>query len=71
MKKIDQQQQDINELIHLLALDGFDSNDIGLIINTVRNWTFLKDEQRLRDALVRGSVMIDHVQHFEKQMKID
>ena len=71
MKNIDRQQQDINDLIHQLALDGFDSNDIGLIINTVRTWTFLKDEQRIRDALVRGSVMVDAIQHFENQLKVD
>ena len=68
---IDKQQQDINELIHLLALDGYNQKDICLLIQTIRRWAFLKDGQRINDALCRGSVMIDHVQHFENQMKID
>ena len=71
MKNLDQQQQDINELIHLLALDGYTQNDICLIIQTMRNWAFLKAGHQINDALCRGDVMVDHVKHFEKQMKID
>ena len=71
MKKIDQQQQDINTLIHLLALDGYRMTDICLIIQTIRSWCFLKDGDRINDALCRGSVMIEHVQHFANQMRIE
>ena len=66
----DKQERMICELIHKLATNGFNQNEIELIIMVIRNWAFLRDGAAIDAALCRGSVMVNQINAFRNAMKI-
>lgn len=66
---LDNKERNISELIHKLSQNGFDQNEIELIIKVMRTWALLKDTKEINDALTRGLVMVDHFVAFRNAMK--
>lgn len=67
----DKKDRDICELINKLAQNGFDQNEIELIIRVMRTWAFLKNEGEINAALCRGAIMVDYLVAFRNAMKIE
>lgn len=57
-------------LINSLAQQGFDLNEVSLILETVRDWGFLLTKEDISEALVNAVVQVESAVAVNKAMKL-
>ena len=55
-------------LINDLAKQGFDLNEVQLILETVSLWSMLLSKEDAREALVNAEVQVKHTMQVQKAM---